>query len=184
MKILVTSITGASATLTLALIAASWSNAAQDISSAPASPAVDGTEAAANEVAACPQGSAVNALVTVTGFKDRKGILRVELYSDKAEEFIARHLARIDIPTPMGAARICMPLPGPGRYAMVVLHDRNQNGRLNVFSDGYGFSHNPRLGYGKPSIEKVLFEAPPGATAMTIILNYFHGGAARPLGER
>jgi uncharacterized protein (DUF2141 family) len=49
-------------------------------------------------------------------------------------------------PTP----RLCVRLPGPGQYAVSVLHDRDNNRKFNWQRDGIGFSGNPRLGWSKP----------------------------------
>ena len=129
----------------------------------------------------CPSASETNVLVTVRGFKDRKGNLRIELYSDKEDEFIVENLGRVEVPTPGGEPTLCLPVPSPGTYTVGVLHDRNENGRLNVFSDGYGFSNNPKLGWSKPDVKKAVISVGPGTSAIIVILNYFRRGTARPL---
>lgn len=141
---------------------------------------------------ACPADHAgPSVLVRVTGFKDRAGQLRVELYPGTAEDFLSPGRAlraagkvfqRIDIPTPPeGDGEVCVALPAPGIYAVAVLHDRNTDGRLNPFSDGYGFPNNPRLGYGKPDVADVAFTAGEGRLALDVVLNYWNGFSARPL---
>lgn len=130
------------------------------------------------------------ALVRVAGFKDYAGQLRVELYPATAEDFLApgrklvadgKIFRRIDVPTPVGPAEICLPLPELGSYAIAVLHDRDADGRLNPFSDGFGFPNNPRLGYKKPKVESVTIEAAADETLIPVILNYWNGFSARPL---
>lgn len=131
------------------------------------------------------------ALVQVHGFKDRVGKVRVELYPATDEDFIApgsrlraegKVFERIDVPTPpTGDAEVCVALPAPGIYAITVLHDRNANGKLDVFSDGYGFPNNPRLGYGKPAVKEATFTADGPLTRLDVVLNYWNGFAARPL---
>lgn len=130
-------------------------------------------------------------LVQVGGFKDRAGNLRVELYPAVDEDFIApgsklraegKVFQRIDVPTPQsGNGEVCVVLPAPGSYAIVVLHDRNANGRLDAFSDGYGFANNPRLGYSKPAVAEATFKAEGPQTRLDVVLNYWTGFAARPL---
>ena len=63
---------------------------------------------------------------------------------------------------------MCVALPGPGRYAVGVLHDRNGDGKLNPFRDGFGVSNNPRLGLSKPNVAKVGFDAGVGVTSLVI----------------
>jgi uncharacterized protein (DUF2141 family) len=131
------------------------------------------------------------ALVHVTGFKDRTGNLRVELYPAVEGDFLASRtklesegkvFQRIDNPTPQqGDADVCVVLPGPGPFAIAVLHDRNASGKLDAFSDGFGFPNNPRLGYGKPAASEATFNAGAGVTRLNIVLNYWNGLSARPL---
>jgi uncharacterized protein (DUF2141 family) len=129
-----------------------------------------------------PGGAAV--LVTVTGFRDRKGNVRVQDYRGTKDEYLAtgKFLHREDVNlTPEGDMTICLPLPGPGAYAIVALHDRDSNGRLNPFSDGIGFSNNPRLGLSKPAPEKTLTEFGHGVSRIRIVLNYLRGLSVRPV---
>jgi uncharacterized protein (DUF2141 family) len=131
------------------------------------------------------------ALVHISGFKDRAGILRVELYPAVEGDFLAssaklkaegKVFERIDNPMPQqGEADVCVPLPHAGPFAIAVLHDRNSSGKLDAFSDGFGFPNNPRLGYGKPAASEATFTAEAGVTRLDIVLNYWNGFAARPL---
>ena len=128
------------------------------------------------------EGSA--ALVTVHGFKDRVGRLRVQNYRGTKEEYLVEghYLHREEVPvTPDGDITLCLPLPGPGDYAIIALHDRDSNGRLSVWSDGIGFSRNPRLGLAKPSADHVVVRFGPGVTPVRIVLNYRHGLSVRPM---
>lgn len=127
----------------------------------------------------------VAALVTITGFKDRQGNVRLQLYPDNNKDFLrsgkkltaeGKVFRRVEAPTPeAGDAEICIKLPGPGRYALAALHDRNADGKLNVFSDGYGFPNNPKVGLGAPDVEKVAFSATAGVLNIAITLDYFGG---------
>jgi len=131
------------------------------------------------------------AIVEVGGFKDRIGRVRVELYPDTPEDFLApggklraegKVFARVEIDVPRdGNARVCVALPQPNTYALAVLHDRNANGKLNPFFDGFGFPNNPALGFGKPDVTEVTFTSAGGPVVIPIILNYWNGIRARPL---
>jgi uncharacterized protein (DUF2141 family) len=141
------------------------------------------------EKAACEPGvRGPAALVRVYGFKDRVGNLRAQVYGDNAEEFLekGKKLKRIELPvTAAGDMNICMALPRFGEFAMVVLHDRDVNGKLSVSKDGVGFSRNPKLGLSKPDYDKVMFVARDGVTVVDVILNYRQGLlSVRPLVER
>lgn len=122
--------------------------------------------------------------LTISGFKDRTGRLRVQLYSDQPDEFLEKgaKLKRIDIPvTASGPMSVCVALPAPGTYAIAVLHDRNANHKLDVLNDGVGFSGNPRLALAKPKYQSVAFTVPRGVTRMNVVLNYRQGLAVRPI---
>ena len=148
-----------------------------------------------SDAAACASDSTETAvLVHVRGLRDAKGKVRLELYSDQPDDFLKsgyqlqqdHHVfRRIDVPTPAGGrADICMQLPGPGRYSMAVLHDRNNDGKLNIMSDGFGFPGNPKLSWSKPKVEKALFAVSGGVGHMDIVLNYVMGLSVKPVGGK
>jgi uncharacterized protein (DUF2141 family) len=139
-----------------------------------------------SDAAACrPGASGHAALITISGFKDRAGRLRVQGYTGARDEYLesGKYLRRQEIPvTSAGAMAVCLALPGPGQYVIVALHDRNEDGKLSIFGDGIGFSNNPRLGMAKPGPEKTLFTATEGVTPVPIVLNYLRGLSVRPIG--
>jgi len=149
------------------------------------------------DTAACrPGADGTAALITVHGFKDRNGQLRIQNYTGAADEFLAsgKFLRRHDVPmpimtsvgganTPIGDMTICLTLPGPGRYVIVALHDRDTNGKLSVWSDGIGFSANPRLRLAKPTPEETLVNFGPGVTPVRIVMNYRRGFSVKPLDQ-
>ncbi len=64
-----------------------------------------------------------------------------------------------------------------GRYALVVLHDENMNGRidynwLGVPREGYGFSNDAHGTLGAPSFEQAAFVYGGKALELTISLRY------------
>lgn len=153
----------------------------------PALPLAAQTQVLGTDVAACqPGGSGHAALVRVTGFKDRQGRLRLQYYSDDPKTFLASgaYIRRQEMPmTASGDMVICITVPAPGAYAFVVLHDRDEDGRLSIWSDGVGFSNNPRLALAKPKIEKILYKVGPGVTPIPIVMNYRRGLSVKPLDQ-
>jgi uncharacterized protein (DUF2141 family) len=147
------------------------------------------------DTAACrPGADGTAALITVHGFKDRSGQLRIQNYTGGKEEFLAsgKFLRRHDVPmpvmtsiggtnAPIGDMTVCLTLPGPGRYVIVALHDRDSNGKLSVWSDGIGLSNNPKLRLAKPSPEETLYSFGPGVTPIRIVMNYRRGLSVKPL---
>ncbi len=129
--------------------------------------------------AACNAGSkGAAALVRIHGFKDRAGQVRVQIYPGNASKFLEKGewIERVDVPlTRSGDMDVCVKLPAPGEYAMVVMHDRGKNGKLDPFSDGAGLPGNPDMKLAKPDYEMANFQAKAGVTPMTVVLNYRKG---------
>lgn len=133
--------------------------------------------------ACAPRADAPAALVTVHGFKDRQGNLRIAIYRANEEELLAsgRYVQRLDTPvTPGGEMTVCAPVPQAGDYVVTALHDRDANGKLSPFRDGVGFSRNPKLGLAKPKVEAVNIRL-DGVTPLRIELNYLHGLKVAPV---
>ncbi len=64
-----------------------------------------------------------------------------------------------------------------GKYALVVLHDENMNGRLDynwlgMPREGYGFSNDARAAVGAPSFEQAAFVYDGKTLDLTISLRY------------
>jgi uncharacterized protein (DUF2141 family) len=124
-------------------------------------------------------------VIAVEGLKDRTGLLKVEVYPGNDADFLAddnkllmagKTFRRVESAVPSERVpHVCVRLPGPGRVAVMVLHDRDSNHRFNWQHDGVGFSENPRLGWSKPSAQSVAFEAGPGVTHLQVVMNYRNG---------
>ncbi len=104
----------------------------------------------------------------INGVRNADGVIRVALFADE-ESYEARDRAAAllapaaAVGTVTGA--ICS-LP-PGRYALSVFHDENENsvldaGKLGIPKEGYGFSQGARGRTGPPPFRKVAFELPAG----------------------
>jgi uncharacterized protein (DUF2141 family) len=126
------------------------------------------------------------ARVTVHGFKDRIGNLRIVIYPATDADFLApaRYVQRLDTKvTPEGEMTVCAPVPAAGDHVVVALHDRDSNGKLSPLRDGAGFSRNPRLGLSKPKVHTVKVRL-DGITPLRIELNYLQGLRVAPVSPR
>jgi uncharacterized protein (DUF2141 family) len=134
----------------------------------------------------CMPGSQQSAvLVELKGLKDRRGLVRIELYSDRADEFLVDDtilerkgavFRRVEaIPPPAGPVLLCIKAPGPGRYSMSAIHSRSGRRKFNVWNDGVGFPNDPKLGVSKPQVEVAIFELQDGVHRLSIMLNYMRG---------
>jgi len=137
------------------------------------------------DAAAC-RGNRPGILVTVSGFKQRTGNVRVNVYGSDPERFLERgqYVRQINLPvTRAGPMPICVAVPAAGRYAVAVRHDLDGNGRSG-WSDGGGFSRNPRLSLTnlRPSFERVAFNVGPNGSGVNVTLLYRYGLSIRPAG--
>ena len=115
------------------------------------------------------------ALVDVSGIESDEGTLRIQIYSDNPDDFLVsgKKVLRVEVPSQPGVQRVCVTFPQAGVYSMAVMHDKNANGRADIFSEGFGFSNNPKLGFGPPDHEETLFEVGNGVTQMDVALIYY-----------
>jgi uncharacterized protein (DUF2141 family) len=136
--------------------------------------------------AQCRPGEAgTELMVDVVGLKDHVGMLKVEVYPGVAGDWLqddnklinaGKVFRRVEGPVPPERVpHVCVRLPGPGRYGVLVLHDRDSNHRFNLSHDGIGFSRNPRLYLSQPSASAVAINVGPGITPLRIIMNYRTG---------
>jgi uncharacterized protein (DUF2141 family) len=124
-------------------------------------------------------------MITVVGLKDRKGVVRAELYPDTDDDFLeddnilinaGKTFRRVEMPLPpSGPVVLCVRTPGPGSYTLSLLHDRDANRKFGLSSDGVGFPGNPRLGLSKPKAAAARFQTTAGLTSISIRLNYRRG---------
>jgi uncharacterized protein (DUF2141 family) len=154
-----------------------------------AAPAAPAHAALGPDAPLCNAGSRRPAvLVSVSGFKNRVGRVRVQLYGNNPADFLAtgKKLRRIDVPvTPSGPMNVCVAVPGPGTYAIAVRHDADANGKSG-WNDGGGFSNNPKITLLdlKPTLREVAFSVGNGVKPIRVVLNYRRGLTIGPIASR
>ena len=124
-------------------------------------------------------------LVSVVGLKDRAGNLKLEVYPANDQDFLqddkiliaqGKTFRRVEEAVPAGGTpTLCIRLPGPGRYGVSLLHDRDANHKFNLSGDGIGFAGNHRLSWSKPKAAASSVVAGAGLTQVPIVLNYRRG---------
>ena len=131
-------------------------------------------------------------LIEATGMKDRSGNMKLEVYPGNDQDFLAddnvlvaagKTFRRVEVPTPQsGPVVLCVRIPGPGTYAVSVLHDRNMDHRFQWKVDGIGFSANPKLGWSKPKAHsaRVIVNG-GGVSKISVVMNYKKGLGVGPL---
>lgn len=94
--------------------------------------------------------------IHVDGLRNRKGVVGAVVFTSAAgwpedvQKSFRNHYAPIDVAT-RSATVVIKDLP-PGDYGIVVLHDENENRKLdrNIF----GFSNNPNVGLWAPRVRE------------------------------
>ncbi|MGB3809503.1 MAG: DUF2141 domain-containing protein [Parvibaculum sp.] len=132
--------------------------------------------------------------VTIAGIRSDKGALMIGLYDspEKFKKAIANsahkgllndkgRLIGVTMRATPGTQGIDFPSLPPGRYAVIVFHDENGNGRLDmnllgIPMEGYGFSNNATGFFSAPSFDaSAVLISDTGAEAnksITIGLTY------------
>lgn len=127
--------------------------------------------------------------VTVAGFRQRTGSLRVQIWRAEPSSYLQRRqwLTRVDLPvTRSGDMVVCMPVPNAGNYVVSIRHDMNGNGESDT-SDGAGFSGNPSFTpldmalRRRPNLQRVSFAVGAGPARQRIVLNYLQGSRIGPV---
>ena len=137
-----------------------------------------GAQCSANE-----QGSSVK--IEVTGLKDRRGLLKLELYPANDHDFLAddnvlinagKPFRRVEVAVPRaGPVWLCIRAPGSGTYALSLLHDRDANHKFGFSVDGAGFPGNPKMGFRKPRAASASVRVGAGPAVTRVVMNYRHG---------
>jgi uncharacterized protein (DUF2141 family) len=117
--------------------------------------------------------------VIVQGVRDKDGLMTATLYGDDPAKFLkgAGELKVWRETTKSPVTEMCAWLPGPGTYAVAIYHDakrayRFTRGPFGMPNQGYGFSRNPHLFLGPPSLRSASFPATAGDTTIYIKLRY------------
>jgi|SRR6185312_1436908 len=138
-----------------------------------------GRTAAAAEPPACHgTPTPYKLVVTAQGVRNNHGDVVANLYGTDKRKWLADNgeLSISREPAARGEVSICLYLPSPGRYAVVIFHDANGDGDLNMGplgpKEAFGFSNNVRPFLAPPLLRSALFDAGLGVTRISIRLRY------------
>ena len=116
--------------------------------------------------------------VAVQGLRNHRGAVRVCL-TQRADLYLKCDLdpKRIAKSLPAtGAATVAFGDMDPGTYVLVLLHDENENSKLDTMlkipKEGFGFSRNPVIRMGPPKYEQVKFIIIPGHNEQAVKFKY------------
>lgn len=126
--------------------------------------------------AGAPQGGDLK--VELSGLRNAKGVVHLCLTTSQ-QRFLRCKDDRSAIARtiPAGQARqLDLGLVRPGTYALLIVHDENGNGKLDMMMgiprEGFGFSNNPPMRPRPPKWEEIHFAMPPSALRQDIRIRY------------
>ncbi|WP_278392977.1 DUF2141 domain-containing protein [Sphingobium yanoikuyae] len=138
--------------------------------------------ARASPGASC-SGSAVD--VSVEDLKDRSGRLFIELYPATEADFLkdkdklvaeGKTFRRDVAPIPaQGPVQLCMTAPGPGRYALIIIHDRDGRDKFSIGKDGLGLPIARSLGSARPRVSQATVTFASVPLSLRIRMQYLKG---------
>lgn len=124
--------------------------------------------------------SGVRLHVVVEGARNARGLMTATLYGADSAKFLkdSGELTIWRVPAQPPSQDLCLNLPAAGDYAVAVYHDENSNhhfdrgGLFGQPTEAYGFSRNPHLFLGPPSLNAVKFRVGDGETTIHVKLHY------------
>ena len=116
--------------------------------------------------------------VDLTGLRSAKGQVHLCLTS-QAARFLRckddKEAVAMTVPAAK-AGHLTLGPVRPGTYALLVVHDENGNGKLDMIMgiprEGFGFSNNPKIHMRAPRFDEVRFAVHPGAQTQSVRLRY------------
>jgi uncharacterized protein (DUF2141 family) len=124
--------------------------------------------------AAAPTGSVD---LEVGGLRSNKGMIRVCLTADPAN-FPGctddKHAVTRSVPASQHSIRFDG--LAPGNWAAALIHDENSNAKLDTMlgipREGFGFTRNPRIGFGPPRFSAAEFSVGSVALKQQVTMRY------------
>lgn len=123
------------------------------------------------------QSSPTSLQVSISGASSDAGSIRVLIFSKPSgfPDQVKQAVRSISLPPKNGKASFKLSDLPPGTYAIGVIHDQDNNGKLRTNAVGYptekfGFSNNPKVYFGPPAFEKAAFVLGKTAVSLEISL--------------
>lgn len=116
--------------------------------------------------------------VSVTDLRNTKGVVRACLTPD-ADDFPKCKKASANSVVVTAGKTVSVTFSGvkPGRYAIALLHDENNNNKadralLMMPKEGFGFSRDAKVRMGPPKFDAAAFTVEAGTSHQTIRMRY------------
>ncbi|MBX3565481.1 MAG: DUF2141 domain-containing protein [Sphingomonas sp.] len=127
--------------------------------------------------AAAPTNETASLQIEIIALRSQKGVIQLCLTREpRAFPDCSKDPASLRRTLPASNPRIRFTGLAPGIYAIAVIHDANDNARLDTMMgiprEGFGFSRNPAIGFGPPSFAAARFELGASAGMQQIRMRY------------
>jgi len=119
--------------------------------------------------------------LTADRVKSSKGLITATLYPNDPKRFLVKNGSLFVASTPAVASqtRFCLFVPRAGAYAIAIYHDEDSSGKINrgglfgIPTEAVGFSNNPTILFGPPSLRSVRLDIQHTNQSATINLRKF-----------
>jgi uncharacterized protein (DUF2141 family) len=136
-------------------------------------------------MAATPCSPGSQFAIDVIGLKDRTGRIIAELYPATPLDFLEprakllkegkvfrRSVASV---SRAGPVRICLAAPGPGTYALMVIHDRDGLDKFSFRKDGAGLPVARSIGLARPRLDLATLKIGASPMPVQVTMQYMKG---------
>lgn len=119
--------------------------------------------------------------LTVDRVRNSKGLITATLYPNEPKRFLVKNgsLYVASTQAVSGQTRFCLFVPRAGAYAIAIYHDEDSSGKINrgglfgIPTEAVGFSNNPTILFGPPSLRSVRIDIQQANQSATINLRKF-----------
>ena len=124
------------------------------------------------------KGPAPDLKVELSGLRSAKGVVHLCLTGNQQRFLDCKgDPAAVARTIPAGKAHsLDLGTVKPGTYALLIVHDENGNGRLDMMMgiprEGFGFSNNPAMRPRAPRWEEIRFTMPEAALTQQVRIRY------------
>lgn len=128
--------------------------------------------------APAPVANSADLQVQLSGLRSAKGVVHLCLTSDQMRFLKCKESGTTIARTiPAGEAQaLDLGMIKPGNYALLIVHDENGNGKLDMMMgiprEGFGFSNNPAMRPRAPKWDEIRFSMPARPTTQSIRIRY------------
>lgn len=129
-------------------------------------------------IGAAPAPKGADLQVQLTGLRSAKGVVHLCLTASPSKFLKCNEdPAAVSRSIPAGSAsRLDLGQVKAGTYALLVVHDENRNGKLDMMMgiprEGFGFSNNPAMKPRAPKWEEIRFSMPASDTVKQVRVRY------------